>query len=383
MVSDKYFNEANQTNAPTDVHIKVEPSVAMDWLLNIKSFCAREEYSDPVYGLVGCKSGVYEAGYNIDEYESYHSPVTDLAKNYKIYKQNSRELEEVITGDAGEVMQTNIFSPHKYTLKEEGGISPPQELTGEYIGDFFHHKGAWYASFVDSFYDMANRGVAKKTTNSGLYGLDVSEEDGIEFKVSSSADVDHPDWIPASGWPSPFSEINLLGSKKYISISKKFFKDKGVDQEKLKNHCLCNVMFINFSDVESLETYLYGGPDVEASGGCESGSEYLRCIEDENNNNFIFEAGSAYRNGVWTSSYNVSILASIDGHCYDNVDEQGYCIPRTPYTVTATVNYRGRTKSKSYTTYEVLNESGFATIEVGAVTVYASPLEDGTYFELM
>jgi len=140
MVSDGFFNslESNQYSQSTT------PDVALDWLLNVKKFCVVEETSGE------CMRGIYEAIYGIGDYTSYATPVTDLGDSYK-EPQIGGSYSSTLTGAAGEVMQTSPRNPHRYTLQSDPNNtgSPPPELTGEYLGAFFHHKGSWYASFDD------------------------------------------------------------------------------------------------------------------------------------------------------------------------------------------------------------------------------------------
>lgn len=393
MVSDDHFDGLNEANKEDgfgeDIHKEYDIKDVLDWLLNVKSFCAREDFYDGDVP-VGCKSGVYETDYEIEDYGSYHSPVTDIGEKYNIYETNSRGIKEEPTGAAGSMMQTNIFSPHKYTLKEVSGINPPDELTGEYLGDFFHHKGKWYASFEDSKYDMADRSVKKSSNNDTAYGLVLGKEDDIPFKSSSmSLNDEKPNWLPASGWPVMSESPHYLTSSKELFIVKKFFNGEGLDIEKAKNHCLCNVMFISFSGGNNLESRIDDQNGLSAHN-CDGGSPYIQCLnwlytgdEEVNESTYFFNAGRAYRDGEWTSSVNLNLYSDIDAGCYDTADTGGYCTPRVPYTVTVTVEYRDVTKSKSYTTYRVLNESGIAFIPTGTITVYANPIGDGSYFELM
>lgn len=396
MVSDDHFdglNEANKIDGyGEDIHKEYDIKDVLDWLFNVKSFCAREDFYDEAVPI-GCKSGVYETDYEIEEYGSYHSPVTDIGGKYNIYETNSREIKEEPTGAAGSMMQTNIFSPHKYTLRKADGVGPPDELTGEYLGDFFHHKGKWYASFEDSKYDMADRSVKKSSNNDTAYGLVLDKEEDIPFKNSSmTLNDEKPNWLPASGWPAMREPPYYLTSSKELFIVKKFFNDEGLDIEKIKNHCLCNVMTISFSGADSLESRIIDQNNDEAYG-CSAGAPFIKCMGtlsyygstgyNDGIGIYYYDAGADWRSGGWTSSVNLILFANIDGGCYDTVDEEGYCTPRTPYDVTVTVEYRGKTKSKSYTTYEILNESNPAGIEIGSLTVYANPLDDESYFELM
>ena len=138
-----------------------------------------------------------------------------------------------------------------------------------------------------------------------------------------------------------------------------------------------------------LESLLIDEKDRQASSDCgAASSEYMYCKEDDEiDNNFIYEAGRAYLENDWTSSFNIDLYANIDAgdNCYPDFeqDEEGFCLPKTPYTVDVTVNYRGVTKSESYTTYRIPTGTGTASLYVGVLTVYSSPLPDGSYFELM
>lgn len=340
MVSDDFFNslESNQYSQ------SINPDIALDWLLNVKKFCVTEESGG------GCKRGIYKTTYGIEDYASYATPVTNLGDSYK-EPQIGGSDSSISTGAAGEVMQTSPRNPHRYTLQEDDDNygNPPTELTGEYLGAFFHHKGSWYASFDD-------------IDNVGSGPVDSKEITENTKKIERGGEEDR-------------------GAKAVYVLEKFFAKGAVADVE----DCFCvQNMIITFTGEEGLETQLFDEKDRAASGGCEAGSEYINCIPDDGiDNNFIYEAGRAYIEGDWTSSFNVDLYANIDGSCYDSVDSEGYCIPRTPYPVTVTINYRNATKSKSYTTYQILNESGLASILIGSFTVYSNPLPDGTYFELM
>ena len=143
MVSDDFFDSL-QTKKYSQSVLREN---ALDWMLNVKKFCVVEKSSG------GCMRGVYEATYGIDDYSNYASPVTNLSSSYK-EPQIGGSDSDVLTGTAGEVMQTSPRNPHHYTLQSDTdnvGDTPPS-LTGEYLGAFFHHKGYWYASHDD----MAN-----------------------------------------------------------------------------------------------------------------------------------------------------------------------------------------------------------------------------------
>ena len=141
MVSDDFFNslEGKQYSE------SVSPDIALDWLLNVKKFYLSERSSK------GCITGIYEAEYEIKDHKSYANPVTDFSKSYKTLKIGGSDT--ISYGGESKVLQTSPRNPHKYTLKKEEGYysdNAPLELTGEYLGAFFHHKGGWYASFDDA-----------------------------------------------------------------------------------------------------------------------------------------------------------------------------------------------------------------------------------------
>jgi hypothetical protein len=141
MVSDAFFSslQANQYEQ------SVNPDVALDWLLNVKKFCVAQESDGE------CFRGIYEATYGIEDYASYANPVTDLAGSYKEPQIGGSDSSNP-TGAAGQMMQTSPRNPHRYTLQEDSNNvgNPPSQLTGEYLGAFFHHKGSWYSSFDDA-----------------------------------------------------------------------------------------------------------------------------------------------------------------------------------------------------------------------------------------
>lgn len=349
MVSDGFFNslESNQYSQ------SINPDIALDWLLNVKKFCVTEESGG------GCKRGIYKTTYGIKDYASYATPVTDLGSNYK-EPQIGGSDSSTSTGAAGEVMQTSPRNPHRYTLQEDDDNygNPPTELTGEYLGAFFHHKGSWYASFDDI------DGV-------GSGPVDSKEITENTKKIERGGEEDR-------------------GAKAIYVLEKFFAKGAVADVEDC--FCVQNMIITFTSDGEGvangLETRLIDEKDREACGGCESGSEYMNCIPDDGiDNNFMYEAGRAYIEGDWTSSFNIDLWANIDAgdQCYteDGADAEGFCLPKVPYTVVATVEYRGDTKSRSYTTYMIPTGTNCAGLYVGVLTVYSDPLPDGTYFELM
>lgn len=157
MVSDDFFSslESNQCSQSTT------PDIALDWLLNVKKFCVTERANGK------CISGVYEATYGIEDYASYATPVTNLSSNYKELQIGGEDSSNS-TGEAGEVMQTSPRNPHRYTLQEDpkNSQNAPSELTGEYLGAFFHHKGDWYASYDDVAEDAGGLVNSKEITES-------------------------------------------------------------------------------------------------------------------------------------------------------------------------------------------------------------------------
>jgi hypothetical protein len=349
MVSDIFFDslQANQYDQT------VSPDIALDWLLNVKKFCVVEENNGT------CFRGIYEATYEIEDYSSHNSPVTDLRSSYKELQIGGSDSSNS-TGKAGEVMQTSPRNPHRYTLQEDSNNvgDPPAELTGEYLGAFFHHKGSWYSSFDD-------------IENIGSGSINSKEITENTKKIERGSDENR--------------------GAKAIYVLNKFFP-KGVNANIEDCSCAQNIMIITFtSDGEGvgfgLESRLIDEKDREACGGCESGSEYMNCIPDDGtDNNFIYEAGRAYLENDWTSSFNIDLYANIDAgdNCPDfEQDGEGFCLPKIPYTVDVTVDYRGVTKSESYTTYKIATGSNCAGLYVGILTVYSSPLPDGSYFELM
>jgi len=204
MVSDTFFNSLDQNNYRKSADIKS----ALDWLLNIKRFCVMEQ-SNPEE----CFRGVYEATYEISDFESYNTPVTNLGESYTEHEIGGSDSSEP-TEDAGEVAQTSPRNPHKYTLQEDENNSedtpPPSELNGNYLGAFFHHKGSWYASFDD----MENVGLSGKLT---------TKEITNDLKKAEKGEGD-------------------TLAKKKIFVEKKFYGG-GSGSETSNKECVCPCIF--------------------------------------------------------------------------------------------------------------------------------------------
>jgi hypothetical protein len=162
-----------------------------------------------------------------------------------------------------------------------------------------------------------------------------------------------------------------------------------------KPSCACcdfEVMDISFSSSTNggglfLESMVMA-PNGDFSAGGTAGSlyidsPYLPDGVNKQTNDYYFKAEESLAAGYWDTSINLTLKAQGDAGCYDTADAEGYCTPREPQPVTVTATYRGRTKSKDTTTYAILTESGYAFYVIGTLTVYETPLGDGSYFEIL
>jgi hypothetical protein len=158
--------------------------------------------------------------------------------------------------------------------------------------------------------------------------------------------------------------------------------------------CEGDAMIITFtSDGEGvaygLETRLIDEKNNEACGEAGSGSPAVYLMTDDYiRNTYYYLYNEALANNDWTSSFNIDLYANIDAgdNCYEGTGEQdgdGFCLPKTPYSATCIVEFRGKTKSGSFTTYMIPTGSNCAGLFVGTLIVYSSPLSDGSYFEIV
>lgn len=92
--------------------------------------------------------------------------------------------------------------------------------------------------------------------------------------------------------------------------------------------------------------------------------------------------GLARNDGIWTSSVNFTVKAHMETDCYgEEVDN--VCQPQTSTPGTLSVTYKGVTKSADIELIEALLESACSGFDVGlTITVYATALGDGSYFEI-
>ena len=214
MVSDEFFNSLGTNQYITSV----SRGSALDWLLNIKKFCVTEESDGQ------CLRGIYEATYGIEDYASYATPVTSLGGSYKEPQIGGLD-SSTSTGAAGQVMQTSPRNPHRYILQSDpnNAGSPPPQLTGEYLGAFFRHKGRWYASFDDFFNVGGGPANSKQITGNRKIAEAGSSKKKIYvqdkfYPNGSAANIEECRCLPPpcnfsiseNGGSTPFSEIYEL-----------------------------------------------------------------------------------------------------------------------------------------------------------------------------
>jgi hypothetical protein len=183
----------------------------------------------------------------------------------------------------------------------------------------------------------------------------------------------------------------IIGTTTTDGVTK--VKTKTTDGVVKAVECAC----CGFDEIEIIFRLNHGGHFYEsmvqapngdyAAGGTASSlyidSPYLPDGVNKLTNDYYFKAAESLAAEYWTSSINLTLKAQIDEGCYDTADEEGFCTPRIDWGVTVTASYRGQTKSKETETYAILNESGYASYVIGTLTVYETPLGDGSYFEIL
>ena len=185
----------------------------------------------------------------------------------------------------------------------------------------------------------------------------------------------------------------IIGTTTTDGVTKVIVKQvNGVS--KVSCGCCKDYMIITFtSDGEGvafgLETRLVDEKNNEVCRAASSGGDEVYLMTDEYSlNTYYYLYNEALANNDWTSSFNIDLFANIDAgdNCYEGTGEQdddGFCLPKTPYSATCIVKFRGKTKSGLYTIYTIPTGSACAVILVGTLTVYSSPLSDGSYFEIL
>lgn len=336
MVPDDFFSSLEEK----EYSQSTTPDIALDWLLNIKKFCMAEQSGE------SCKNGVYEATYGIEDYASYATPVTDLGSNYK-EPQIGGSDSSTSTGAAGEVMQTSPRNPHRYTLLESESHSEdaPSELTGEYLGAFFHHKGSWYTSF-DDMDNIGSGSISNKEITTNTKKAEIGSGESL--------------------------------IKKQIYVLDKFFQ-KG-DNANIED-CPCSEdwLVVDFSGTLVSGSICSQGFFVTpcwCEGGFYDGESTREHIETD--------VGTARTDGVWTSSVNFSVKAHSEQFCEEYVSGTNKCSPETSTSGMLSVTYRGVTKSTSISLVVATYSTNCSEEDVGkTITVYATPLGDGSYFEIV
>ena len=336
MVSDDFFSSLEEK----EYSQSTTPNIALDWLLNIKKFCVIEESG------ANCMRGVYETKYGIEDYASYANPVTNLGNNYKEFKIGEAD-SDVSTGDAGEVAQTSPRNPHRYTLNEDEDSfgDPPTELTGEYLGAFFHHKGNWYASFDD-------------VDNIG--GESISDK---EITINTKK-----------------VKIDSLGDqiKKRIFVLDKFFPN---GENASVADCSCDWLIVEFFG-ESASGSICSQGFSSRLCWCEGGFYDVGSTRSR----IVTAVDAARADGVWTSSVNFAVKAHSDEPCDPFQASGGICTGNNAGTRSGTlsVTYRGVTKSTSIGLVVAEYGTNCSEEDVGKIiTVYANKLADESYFEIV
>jgi hypothetical protein len=94
--------------------------------------------------------------------------------------------------------------------------------------------------------------------------------------------------------------------------------------------------------------------------------------------------GAARADGVWSSSVNFSVRAHLDWECETYMPDSATCDPQTNYTGSISVTYKGETKSKNMDLFRAQIGSQCTHYDVSPIiTIYSTPLGDGSYFEIV
>jgi hypothetical protein len=162
---------------------------------------------------------------------------------------------------------------------------------------------------------------------------------------------------------------------------------KNVDgQNKVSCECCDEWLVVDFSGTSvsgSICTSATGfftyseGDDCWCEGGFYDGESNREHIETN--------VGAARTDGVWTSSVNFSVKAHSDQGCPDGyVSGTNKCSPETSTSGTLSVTYKGVTKSTGISLVVAEYGSNCSGEDVGkTITVYATQLGDGSYFEIV
>jgi hypothetical protein len=113
---------------------------------------------------------------------------------------------------------------------------------------------------------------------------------------------------------------------------------------------------------------------------CEGG------IYDGNSSRQLIETnvGAARADGVWSSSVNFDVKAHLEYPCETFIPDTSICDPQTTYTGSISVTYKGVTKSQNMNLFRAERGSDCTIYDVSPIiTVYSTPLGDGSYFEIV
>lgn len=171
-------------------------------------------------------------------------------------------------------------------------------------------------------------------------------------------------------------KVDEYGAKKIIL--------KDVDgQQKVGCECCDEWLIVDFSGYSvsgSICTPTAGFFAYTGQCWCEGGF-----YDGESNRQHIeTNVGAARADGVWTSSVNFSVKAHSDQGCEEYVSGTNKCSPETSNSGTLSVTYKGVTKSTGISLVVAEYGSNCSGEDVGkTITVYATPLGDGSYFEIV
>ena len=112
---------------------------------------------------------------------------------------------------------------------------------------------------------------------------------------------------------------------------------------------------------------------------CESGTY----DDNSTRSHIVTNVGLARCDGVWTSSVNFEVKAHWDVQCDEFIDGTNYCDPLATTSGTLSVTYKGVTKTDSMTLINAEYGTNCSGEDVDlTITVYATALGDGSYFEI-
>ncbi|MEN9534834.1 MAG: hypothetical protein RLZ22_163 [Verrucomicrobiota bacterium] len=156
-------------------------------------------------------------------------------------------------------------------------------------------------------------------------------------------------------------------------------------QQKVGCECCDDWLFVDFSGTgvsgsictPTIGFFSYSGGD---QCWCEGGSY----DGDSNRQHIETNVGAARTDGVWTSSVNFSVKAHSDQMCEEYVSGTNKCDPETSTSGTLSVTYKGVTKSTAINLVIAEYGTNCSYEDVGkTITVYSTPLGDGSYFEIL